>query len=370
MRFLFYLAHPAKFQFHKAQLMELKSKGHTVDIIINSKDVLEELLIEDDFEYTNLFPNGRKIKGVHVYIAAFITIFRTLHRLFKYTKGKKYDLFIGDLLTVLGRLKGVRSLYPTDDVIRQVPEQSIFLFTCNHIIAPTITELGIFNKKKINYDGYKALAYLHPSIFSPDLTAIDKKYREKNKLFFIRCTGFGATHDIGRNGINNEVLEDIIDLLGNRGDIVISSERELPEHLNQYLYTGKKNDIFHYMAFADIVIGDSVSMCVEAALLGTPVVEYDDYWFEMEQLMELQHKYKLINLFQPPDLQPMFEKVEEILNTPSYKDDIKVKRDKFIEEKIDVNDFLIWFMENYPSSYSEYKKLPFVQYKFKSFDGY
>jgi uncharacterized protein len=367
MRFLFYLPHPAKFQFHKAQLKELRNNGHTVDIVINSKDVLEELLIEENFEYKNLFPEGRKIKGLHVYLAAFITIFRTLYRLFKYTKGKKYDLFIGDLLTVLGRLKGVPSLYPTDDVIRQVPEQSIFLFTCNHIIAPSITELGIFNKKKINYDGYKALAYLHPSIFSPDASVIDDKYRKKNKMFFIRCTGFGATHDLGRKGIDNEVLESIIDLLGNRGDIIISSERELPERFNQYLYTGKKNDIFHYMAFADIVIGDSVSMCVEAALLGTPVVEYDDYWFEMEQLIELQHKYKLINLFQPPNLQPMLEMIDKIINTPSYKDDIKKKKEKFIEEKINVSGFLTWLMENYPKSYLEYKKSPFIQYKFKHF---
>jgi uncharacterized protein len=366
MRFLFYLVHPAKFQFHKAQIKELINNGHTVDIVINSKDVLEELLREENIEFTNIFPEGRKIKGLHVYLAAFISIFRALYRLFKYTKGKKYDLFIGDLLTFLGRLKGVPSLYPTDDVIRQVPEQSIFLFTCNYIIAPAITELGFFNKKKINYDGYKALAYLHPNIFSFDVSKIDNRYL-KNKMFFIRCTGFGATHDIGRKGIDNEVLTKIVDLIGNRGNIVISSERELPEQYKKYQYTGKKNDIFHYMAYSEIFICDSVSMCAEAAMLGTPVVEYDDYWFEMEQLLELQHKYKLVNLFQPPNLKPMLEKINEIINTPSYKGNIKKKRDKFIEEKINVSDFLTWFFVNYPKSSLEYKKSPFVQYKFKHF---
>ena len=34
-----------------------------------------------------------------------------------------HDLFVGDLLTILGRLKRVPSLYPTDDVLVQVPEQ-------------------------------------------------------------------------------------------------------------------------------------------------------------------------------------------------------------------------------------------------------
>ena len=36
--------------------------GHKVDIIINTKDILEELVIEEGWQYTNLFPNTRKIK--------------------------------------------------------------------------------------------------------------------------------------------------------------------------------------------------------------------------------------------------------------------------------------------------------------------
>lgn len=364
MKILFYLVHPAKFQFHKMQIKELRARGHIVDIIINSKDILEDLVKEENWDYTNLFPEGRKIKGLHVYIAAVISIFKTISRLLKYTKGKKYDLFIGDLLTILGRIKGVPSLYPTDDVIRQVPEQSIFLFTCKHIIAPKITELGHFNKKKINYDGYKALAYLHPNIFSPSVELIDNKYQNK-RLFFIRCTGFGATHDIGRSGIDDLVLEKLVNLLKNKGEIIISSERELPDHLQKYEYKGKKNDVFHYMAFADIVIGDSVSMCTEAALLGTPVVEYDNYWFEMEQLVELQNKYKLIDLFEPPNLMQMLKKVEEIIIFPNLKKDALLRKDTFIDEKIDVNKFLVWFIEKYPQSYKILKENPNYQYRFK-----
>jgi len=364
MRFLFYLVHPAKFQFHKGQIKYLKEHGHTVDILINSKDVLEDLLKEENWEYTNLFPEGRKIRGLHVYIAAIINIFRTLIKLLKYTKGKKYDLFIGDLLTILGRIKRVPSLYPTDDVIKQVPEQSIFLLTCNHIIAPTITNLGYFNKKKIYYDGYKALAYLHPNIFTPSKEKIDEFFLNK-RMFVIRCTGFGATHDLGRRGIDDIALTKIVEILKIKGEVIISSERKLPEHLKKFEYKGKKNDIFHYIAFADIFIGDSVSMCTEAALLGTPVVEYDDYWHEMEQLLELKYKYKLIELFQPPDYEAMLNKVIEIINNPDYKKECKIRSEKFLEEKIDVNSFLIWFMENYPNSYMEYKKNPFIQYNFK-----
>jgi hypothetical protein len=226
--------------------------------------------------------------------------------------------------------------------------------------------LGYFNKKKISYDGYKALAYLHPNIFNPSKEIIEPEFLS-NKLFIIRCTGFAAHHDLGRKGIDDFILEKIIELLKDKGNILISSERELPVNLRKYLYTKNKNNIFHYMAYADLFIGDSVSMCTEAALLGTPVVEYDDYWHEMEQLLELQYKYKLINLFQPPDYQSFLNKIEEIISSPNYKNECKIRKDKFIEEKIDVSSFLTWFMENYPNSYNEYKKNPFIQYNFKSF---
>ena len=152
MNFLFYLVHPAKFQFHKVQINTLKAKGHKVDIVINTKDILEDLVKEEGWEYTNIFPKSRKIKGVHVYVAAVISIYKTVYRLWKFTKGKKYDLFIGDLLSILGRINGVPSLYPTDDVLAAVPEQVIFFKTVNHLIAPVITNVGKYEIKKIGYN--------------------------------------------------------------------------------------------------------------------------------------------------------------------------------------------------------------------------
>lgn len=364
MKYLFYFVHPAKFQFHKEQIRELRKRGHTVDIIINTKDVLEDLLREETWEYTNLFPKGRKIKGLHVYIAALVSIVRTIYKLYKYTYKKKYDLYVGDLLTILGRFKRVPSLIHSDDVIRQVPEQSIFLLTCNHIISPTITQLGIFNKKKVSYDGYKALAYVHPSVFTPSKDVIHSKYRD-SKLFLIRCTGFAATHDIGRKGIDDLALEKIIDFLKDKGNILISSERSLPTEFKKYEYNFNKKDIFHYMAFADLFISDSVTMSTEAALLGTPVVEYDDYWFEMEQMLELEYKYGLIFLYRPPQIDQALTKIVEIVESSTYKLFAQKNKDLFLKEKIDVNKFLVWFMENYPQSFKEYKGLPFLQYKYR-----
>jgi len=365
MKILFYLVHPAKFQFHKVQINKLISNGHTVDVVINTKDILEDLVKEEGWNYTNIFPKSRKIKGVHVYIAAVISIFKTVYRLWKITKGKKYDLFVGDLTTILGRLKRVPSLYPTDDVLVAVPEQAIFFKTASHIIAPVITNIGKYSKKKIGYNGYKALAHLHPNHFQPNINRLFTEIQKNVPFFIIRCTGFMATHDLNKSGITNETLFKLREILEPHGRIFITSERKLPDELEKYNLKIKKNDIAHYIAFAKIFISDSTTMSTEAAVLGTPSVEFDEYFYEIDQMLELEHKYGLINCFRTYQEKEFLQKIKELLLMENIKDVYAIRRKKLLEDTIDVSSFLIWFYENYPKSVKQYFQNPDVQNNFK-----
>lgn len=347
MRFLFFLVHPAKFHFHKHQIHGLKERGHEVDVIITKKDILEELVRNEGFEYQNIFPEGRKIPGLHVYLAAGISLIRTVFRLLRYTWGKKYDLFIGDLLTIVGRLKRVPSLYPTDDVLRQVPEQAVFLSTCDHIVAPAITDLERFNRKKIPYRGIKALAHLHPSLFTPDPTRLLDELKGQ-PYFIIRCVGFTATHDIAKEGIGDDILEGLVERLAPHGQILISSERTLPERFRKYQKSFNKNDISHFMAHAELLIADSTTMCSEAAVLGTYAIEYDNYFHEIEQMIELDEEYGLIKCIQPPDRDALFGAVDRFFDDPAVKGGLHQRRARYLEECEDVNQFLIELFEAYP----------------------
>ena len=364
-RFLFYLVHPAKFHFHKIQIRELMKRGHHVDIIINTKDILEELVIEEGWSYKNIFPNGRKIKGLHVYIAAFISIFRTVYRLLKFTKGKTYDLFIGDLLSIVGIIKRTPSLYPTDDVLSAVPEQRIFFLTANFIIAPEITDVGKFKRKKIGYKGYKALAHLHPNHFKPNINTIPKKLRSNKKYFIIRCTGFNATHDINKSGISDNVLFSIVDILKLLGKIFISSERELPQELKKYELNIKKNEISDYISFANLFISDSTTMSAEAAMLGTPSVEFDEYFYEIEQMIELEKKYKLVHCFRTSEEKGFLNKISELALDSNIKQKYQKRRNILLKDKIDVSSFLIWLFENYRGGIKDYFSNEHLQEKFK-----
>lgn len=365
-KFLFFLVHPAKFNFHKKQIIELLARGHQVDVVIITKDILEDLVREEGWSYTNIYPEGRKIPGLHVLLAAPISLAKTICRLLKYIGGKKYDLFIGDALVHVGRLKGVPSFYPTDDVIRQVPEQSVYLAFCNHIIAPQITELGPFKRKVIRYDGYKAIAHLHPNRFKPDITRLEESLRNGAAYFLIRCVRFSATHDLNHSGVNNEILRRLVRMLEPKGRVLITSERALPPDLDPYRLQIEKRNIAHYLYYARLFIGDSTSMCSEAAVLGTPSVEFDDYFEKIEQMIELDRKYGLTFGIRPTAPEALFKKVDELLSMgDGSKEIFRKRRDRLLSEKIDVSAFLIWLFENYPESISILKKDPAYQYRFK-----
>jgi hypothetical protein len=40
-------------------------------------------------------------------------------------------------------------------------------------------------------------------------------------------------------------------------------------------------------------------------------------------------------------------------------------RERFLQDKIDVTAFMVWFIENYPDSFHTMRKNPDYQYRFK-----
>jgi len=96
MRYLFYITHPAKYYLFKKVINTLKLK-HTVDILINSKDCLEQLIIEAGWDYYNLFPKGRNNANKPSIFKSFIKFLITILKLeYFLLYNKKYNYFITD----------------------------------------------------------------------------------------------------------------------------------------------------------------------------------------------------------------------------------------------------------------------------------
>lgn len=351
MKFLFFFVHPSKYHLFRETINTLMEKNHDVDVIITKKEMLEYLVRKEKWNYINIFPKGRKIRSVSPIISASINFFRTLYRLLKFIDKKKYDLFItDDLLTIVGKIKKVPSILFQDDDLKAVPESAILLKTANYVLSPKATKIGKYEKKKLGFNGFKASAYLHPNVFQPNRDKIKVFNPSADNYFLIRLVSLRATHDIGKNGISNNELDALINILSANGKIFISSERALPQKYNPYLIRLKHEDIFHAIAFADLFISDSQTMTSEAGYLGVPFIRYNDFINKISYLDELENRYKLGYGIKTGEERTLYQKVQELLYDKSKKGEWVKKRNKMLSETIDLSSFMIWLLANFPES--------------------
>ena len=365
-RVLFFLIHPAKFHQFRITINNLIKNDHEVDIIIIGRDILEELVKNEGWNYKIIFPRGRKWKGVNVLISAGLLFFPTIFKLYMLSRSKKYDLFLtDDLLSYVGKLRGIPTIYFTDDDFSAVPQALLYILPATHIFAPNICYLGKYEKKVIGYNGYKSLAHLHPNNFQPDRFKLHKNLTNDKPFFFIRTVMANSKHDNGKSGIDDDLLRKIVSKLEKEGRVIINSERPLPKDLIKYNLNYNKNDIAHYLYFAKIVIGDSTTMSAEAAVLGTPSIEIDDWYSDFKQYDELCNKYKLLKGFNRDDYKSIFTLIDEYLSEDNLHEIFQSRRENLVNDKIDVSSFLTWIVEDYPRSIKEFSKDPDIQLKYR-----
>jgi predicted glycosyltransferase len=219
---------------------------------------------------------------------------------------------------------------------------------------------------KIYYQGYHELAYLHPNCFTPDENVLKKIGIEKGESYFIlRFNAFKAHHDVGAEGLSIENKKKLISLLEEKGKIFITSERNIDEEFKKYQLLLAPEKIHSLIYFATMLIGDSQTMTSEAAVLGTPAIKCNTFAGKLSVPNELENKYHLCYSFTPDHSEDFYCKINELLENSNLKVEFKNKRDKLIENKIDVTAFYVWFIENYPESAKIMRKNPDYQHRFK-----
>ena len=92
-------------------------------------------------------------------------------------------------------------------------------------------------------------------------------------------------------------------------------------------------------------------MASECAMLGTPAIYVNSL-----DAGTLQEQEKLGLLFQFRDSKGVYEKAVELLSYPELKKEFQSRRLKMLEDKIDPISFMVWFIENYPSSFNIMKE--------------
>lgn len=359
-----FLGHPAQFHLFKFTAQNLKSKGHSVEFLVKRKDILEDLVQETGIEYTVVRKHERKSSRKLNLIWEMLKM--DMHVAW-YIIRKRPSIIIGTYCPIVSRLLPVSFIVCNEDDADVVPRFAKLAYpAASAILTPTSCDCGKWNEKAIKYDGFQKLAYLHPNHFTQDKNVVEKYLGKAYKPYILmRFAKLNAHHDGGIKGMTNKIALNIIKMVESTHQVLISSERPLSPSLESYRLRIDPMDVHHLMSFADLYLGDSQSMAVEAAMLGVPNIRYNDFVARIGVLNELENNYQLTNGIPSDEEHDLYIKIEQILSDVNTKATFRSHRDKLLKEKIDVTAFMTWFVENYPESRTVMKDNSDYQYNFR-----
>ena len=355
MKILLDIGHPAEFHFFRNFIKVMTEKGHDLFITVRNKDCNIELLNEFGFNYVI------RGKGTANIIGKLFYIFKADNQLYKIAKKFQPDIFVSfssPYCAHVSRLFGKPHIAFNDTEHSTLLRLSYWPFS-NVVITPdSYNETR--GKKHIQFLGYKELSYLHKNYFKPNSSIFNLLgLIENEKFVIVRFISWNALHDIGHKGLS---LYDKIYLVKNLlkyAKVFISSEEEIPDEIKRYKINIPASRMHDALAFASLYVGEGASMAAESAVLGTPAI-YN--YMQFGYLKELEEKYGLI--FNYKKVNDIIAKSQELLTDDNTHEKWQIKRNKMLEEKIDVTAFMVWFVENYPESIKVMKENPNFQKRF------
>ena len=101
----------------------------------------------------------------------------------------------------------------------------------------------------------------------------------------------------------------------------------------------------HILSFSTMLISDSQSMTMEAAVLGVPSIRYNSFVGRISVLEELQNKYRLTYGFRPGQEDSMINKLKKLLKKKDLQHEWQKRRKKMLSDKVDFNQWMIDFFE-------------------------
>jgi predicted glycosyltransferase len=98
-----------------------------------------------------------------------------------------------------------------------------------------------------------------------------------------------------------------------------------------------------------MIISDSLSMSVEAAILGVPAIRYNSFVGRISVLNELEKKYDLtygFNAKDPLSVTAMVSKIEELLAMDGLSQIWQAKRKQMLSDKVNFTKWIIDLFNN------------------------
>lgn len=337
MKILFDFGHPAHVHLFKNFIFYLQKKNIKFDVVSREKEITNNLLKHYHIPFQSLSKPGTSLPSMlWEFIIRGIKVL-SMHIKNKYTLAMGTSVSIGLLsFFTLGKVKSWNFCEDDDDII---PLQAMLSYPFStKVVVPDCIRFKKWKNKRVTYPSYHELAYLHPNNFTPDEKVLEKYGLTKGKYIIFRLTALKAHHDVGAKGISKDLKQKIANLLDGY-DIIESLEGKNNNKIEPW-------DMHHVLAFSKMIISDSQTMTVEAAVLGIPSMRINTFIGKSTLIDELEQKYELSYGILPSEEDKILNKLKGLINNQSLESEWQSKRKRLLSDKIDLNQWMINYFES------------------------
>ena len=338
MRYIFELNHPKHYYQFKYVMRMLQEHGHDILVLARDKDVLLNVLKEENVSY--------EIFGLHKkkMLQKVFGTFSIINNYMRIVKRYKPDVIVSKASLYgcyCAKRYGCKSvIFPDSEVVKLTNKRVVPLATL--VVTPETFGLDYGDKHR-RIKGLFENCYLAPSVFTPDSHIVDQ-YGLKKPYAVFRFVGWYANHDVNNNGFSLEEKKKLVDAVQPYMQVYLSSEKELPAELEGYGLPTPASLIHSVLSEADLYLGDSQTMATEAALLGTPAIRSNSFVGpnDMTNFKVLENKYGL--LCNIKEFDDVLSVVTDFAQN-SRKEEWKTKQRFYYEKVGDSNEAIVKLLE-------------------------
>jgi predicted glycosyltransferase len=336
--YLFDLGHPAHVHLFRPLIGILKARGDEVTITIRDRGIVGPLLRTYGLDYTvaSRPRTGLIGSGLELLIHNWHVLLRSLKT--------RPDYLVGTSVSAahVGFLLRRTSVILNEDDADYVP---LFTKITYPLASRVVTPAILRDRKTANYrphNSYHELAYLHPDQFTPDPSALAQLGVAPGESYFVvRLVSLTAHHDVGEKGLDLAQVERLIELLKPHGKVFVNAEGKLPETLAPHAFRAPPETMHSVLAFARMLISDSQTMTMEAAVLGRPAIRCNSFVGRCSVIDELEDRYQLAWGFEPADYERMIETIGDLLADERLEATMAERRARLLREKDNLTDWLL-----------------------------
>jgi predicted glycosyltransferase len=332
-RVLFDVVHPADVHFFKNAISSLKARGDRILVTSRRKDITLELLDHYEIPHQKISDQGNNPAGL------FLELIKRDYSLWRVASGFRPDVIVSNNSPSgahVAWLLGKPSIVFDDTEIHRYNQRLYYPFV-TEVHSPDCYRKSLGRKQRF-FRGYHSMAYLHPDHFSsnPEILRRAGLDSEERKVL-VRFVSWGAMHDVGLSHFSPEQKRKLISTVSDFARVLISAEGRLDSDLESYRLKLPNQHVHDLLAKVDLVIGESATMCAEAATVGTPAVFIDEKGRGYTD--ELDSKYGLTFNFKPNEFERCEAQIKQLLSTGDLRSAFASKHARLLRDKINLADY-------------------------------